>query len=194
MLINGKIVKSINQYYNKKKAKLMHFIGGKGTSRRLEKLTFKRNNKVTDYIHKTSRFIIDYCIENRIKNIVIGYNDGWKQDVNIGKVNNQKFVSIPFLKLIQQVKYKAELVGVNIQTVEESHTSKCDSFALEEVKHHNKYLGRRKKRGLFQSSIKNLVNADVNGAINILRKVIGNSFIDNRYRLSAAQPLTVNPL
>ncbi|MFW5799527.1 MAG: zinc ribbon domain-containing protein, partial [Spirochaetota bacterium] len=112
----------------------------------------------------------------------------------IGKSNNQKFVSIPFLKLINQIKYKAELVGINVQTVKENHTSKCDSFALEEIKHQNKYLGKRKKRGLFQSSLNKLVNADVNGAINILRKVIDNSFMDNRYRLSATQPVTVNPL
>ena len=188
------IIKSINQYYNKKKSKLMYFIGDKGTSRRLEKLTFKRNNKITDYIHKTSRFVIDYCLEKNIGNIVIGYNEGWKQNVKISRSNNQNFVSIPFLKLIQQIKYKAELVGIVVQTVEENHTSKCDSFSLESIKHHDKYLGKRKKRGFFQSSINNLVNAVVNGAINILRKVIGNSSIDSRYRLLATQPVTVNLL
>ncbi len=121
-------------------------------------------------------------------------NECWKQNVKIGKSNNQKFVSIQFLKLIQQIKYKAELVGIVVQTVNESHTYKCDSFSLESIKHHDKYKGKRKEQGLFQSSINNLVNADVNGAINILRRVISNSFIDNRYRLSATQPVTVNPL
>lgn len=194
LLVNGKIIKSINQYYNKKKSVLMSYVKDKGTSNKLENLTFKRNNKINDYLHKTSKFIVNYCLEKNIGNIVIGYNEGWKQNVKIGKSNNQKFVSIPFLKLIQQLKYKSELVGITVETVKENHTSKCDSFALESIKHHEQYKGKRKKRGLFQSSIKTLVNADVNGAINILRKVIGNSFIDNRYRLSAAQPVTVNPL
>lgn len=95
-IVNGRVLKSINQYYNKKKATLMSYIGGKGISKRINKLTLKRNCKVSDYMHKTSRFIVNYCIENRIETIVIGNNKDWKQNCNMGKRNNQNFVSIPF--------------------------------------------------------------------------------------------------
>ena len=175
-IVNGKIIKYINQYYNKKKAKLHSFIGNKGISNRLNKLELKRNNKITDYLHKSSRFIVNYCIQNNIKNIVIGYNEGWKQEVNIGKKNNQKFVSIPYLKLIRQIQYKSEEVGINVILHEESYTSKCDALECEKIKYHKNYKGKRIKRGLFQGT-KSLINADVNGSLNILRKVIGNSFI-----------------
>ena len=176
-IVNGKIVKSINQYYNKKKAKLNSYVGDKGTSNKLNKLELKRNNKITDYLHKTSRFIINYCIKNNIKNIVIGYNEGWKQNINIGKRNNQKFVSIPYLKLIQQIQYKSEEVGINVILHEESYTSKCDALSKEKIKFHKNYKGKRIKRGLFQSYINKLINADINGSLNILRKVIGDSFV-----------------
>ncbi len=168
-IINGKPLKAHNQFFNKRRAKLQSYVG-KGTSNRIRRLTHKRNCKVNDYLHKTSRFIIDYCIEHKIGTIVIGKNDGWKNKVNIGKVNNQKFVSIPHSKLIQQITYKAEDVGIIVKEQQESHTSKCDALALEKICHHKKYLGRRIKRGLFQSSTGRLINADVNGAINIVRK------------------------
>ncbi len=157
----------------------MSYIGDVGTSKRIEKLTLKRENKIHDYFHKSSRFIIDYCLEHKIKNIVIGYNEGWKQDINIGKVNNQKFVNIPYLKLIQMIEYKAEEVGIQVIRNEESYTSKCDALGLESLQKHSKYLGKRKKRGLFQSSKSKLLNADFNGSLNILRKVIDNDFIQN---------------
>jgi len=124
-IVKGKISKSINQYYNKKKAKLMSFIGDKGTSNRIKKLTLKRNNKINDYLHKTSRTIIDYCLLNDISKIVIGNNKDWKQNINMGKKNNQNFVSIPFEKLISQIEYKAEEVRIKVITTEESYTSKC---------------------------------------------------------------------
>ncbi len=179
VLINGRTLKSINQFYNKKKSVLMNYVGNKGTSNRLKKLELKRRNKINDYIHKTSRFIIKYCIENKIKNIVIGNNKEWKQNIDIGKVNNQKFVYIPYAKLIQQIQYKSELVGVNIIINEESYTSKIDHLVLEKLEKQEVYLGKRVHRGLFQSSIGKLINADVNGSIGILRKVIGDDFIKN---------------
>ena len=87
--------------------------GGKGTSNRIEKLTHKRNQKVNDFMHKTSRLIVDYATTHQIGTIIIGKNDGWKQEINIGKKNNQSFVQIPFNKLIEQIEYKAEEVGNN---------------------------------------------------------------------------------
>jgi len=179
ILINGKIIKSYNQYYNKQKSKIQSDLKknhNKYTSKRINRLTLKRNNKITDYLHKTSHFIIDYCIENNIQNIVIGKNKNWKQNCNIGKVNNQKFVSIPFEKLINQITYKAELNSINVILHEESYTSKCSALDLEPIKKHEKYIGKRVKRGLFKYS-NGLVNADINGSLNILRKVIGNDFI-----------------
>jgi putative transposase len=148
---------------------------------------------IQNYLHHTSRFITDYCIENKIKNIVIGYNKKWKQEVNLGKVNNQKFVSIPYLTLIRQIQYKSEEVGIRVILNEESYTSKCDSLALEKLEKQESYLGKRIKRGLFQSSIGKLINADVSGSLNILRKVIGDGFIGNLINKSCVlQPLRMN--
>jgi len=194
LLVNGKIVKSINQYYNKKQALYQSYIGDKGISNRIKKLNFKRNNKINDYFHKTSRFIINYCIEHNIKNIVIGYNSGWKQEINIGKVNNQKFVFIPYLKLINQIQYKAEENNITVVIQEESYTSKCDSLALESIEKHESYLGKRIHRGLFQSSVGKFINADINGAINILRKVIGDGFVRTLISTGFAdKPVRVTP-
>lgn len=195
LLLNGKILKSINQYYNKKKAKLMSFIGDRGTSNRIRKLSLKRDNLITNYLHHTSRFIIDYCVVNKIGNIVIGKNDGWKQQVNLGKATNQKFVSIPYEKLIGQIYYKAEEVGITVTEVRENHTSKCDALALEPVCHQEDYLGNRRHRGLFVSSTNKTLNADVNGSLNILRKVIGDSFIKEiADRGVVFTPLVINSL
>lgn len=176
-IVNGKPLKSDNQFYNKKKAKLMAFIGDRGNSKMITRLSHKRNCKVQDFLHKCSRFIVNYCIQNKIKTIVVGLNQNWKQRINIGKKNNQKFVQIPHSKFVNQLKYKAEEVGIMVIVHEESYTSKCDGLALEPIKKHENYLGRRKRRGLFQSSIGKLINADINGALNILRKVTGDSVV-----------------
>lgn len=176
-IVKGGVIKSINQYYNKRKAKLMSYVENKGTSNKICKLTRKRNNKVSNFMHNTSKHLIDYCIKNGISNIVIGYNEGWKQEVNQGKKNNQNFTNIPFKMFINQVKYKAEKVGINVLLNEESYTSKCDALSLEDLKHKEQYFGKRIKRGLFKSRTNELINADVNGSLNILRKVIGNDFL-----------------
>jgi len=177
LIVNGKVLKSINQYYNKKKSFLQSFV--EYGSRRIDHLVFRRNNKVEDFLHKSSRFIVNYCLENHIKNIIVGYNEGWKQETNMGKINNQKFCNIPFREFIHKLEYKSELVGINVVTKNESHTSKCDAFALEKICHHEKYLGRRVKRGLFRSSTGKFVNADIQGALNTMRNVIGDGFMRN---------------
>ena len=176
-IVNGRIVKSFNQWYNKTKAKRMSYVGNKGTSKYLRFLNNRRNLWIDDKIHKISRWIINFCINNNIGNIVVGLNKGWKQGINLGKKNNQKFVEIPFSELIDKISYKGKLIGINVQTTEESYTSKVDHLAFESLEKHDVYLGKRKKRGLFQSSVNKLLNADVNGAIGIGRKVFGDSFV-----------------
>ena len=194
-IVNGRIVKSFNQWYNKTKAKRMSYIGDKGTSKYLRSLNNRRNFWIDDKIHKISRWIINFCINNNIGNIVIGLNKGWKRDINLGKRNNQKFVEIPFSELIDKISYKGKLIGINVQTTEESYTSKVDHLAFESLEKHDVYLGKRKKRGLFQSSVNKLLNADVNGAIGIGRKVFGDSYVSRIIDSGLAfNPIKVNIL
>lgn len=177
-IINGRVMKSVNQWCNKKKAKLMSFISNKGSSNRIRRITLFRNCWIEDKLHKISRYIVNFCRSNNIGTIIIGLNKEWKNEINIGKRNNQHFVSIPHSKLIEKIVYKAKLLGINVIVHEESYTSKIDHLAFEPLKKQESYLGRRKKRGLFQSSIGKLINADINGAIGIARKVIGDSCIN----------------
>ena len=194
-IVNGKIIKSFNQWYNKKKARLMSLIGDKGTSRRINKMTCYRNCWISDKIHKISRYIIDICRSNNIGTIVIGQNRGWKQEINLGKRINQKFVEIPFSDLINKISYKAKLIGINLITHEESYTSKIDHMAFEPLKKQDAYLGKRKRRGLFQSSIGKLINADINGAIGIGRKVFGDSYVSRIIDSGLAfNPIRINIL
>ena len=109
LVVNGRPLKSTNQYYNKKKAKLQSELPkGIHSSKRIQKLIFKRNNKVKDYLHKSSNYLIKHCIKNDLNTIVVGYNEFWKQEINIGKRNNQNFVNIPFYNLIQMIDYKCK--------------------------------------------------------------------------------------
>lgn len=176
-IVNGRIMKSFNQWYNKKKAKLMSYVGDVGTSKRIRQLNNYRNFWIEDYIHKVSRYIVNYCINNNIGSVVIGLNKGWKQEISLGKRTNQKFVEVPFSRLIDKISYKCKLVGISFHIHEESYTSKVDHLAFEKLGKHDVYLGKRKKRGLFQSSIGKLLNADINGAIGIGRKVFGDSYV-----------------
>lgn len=179
IILNGKPIKSINQFYNKRKAKLVSILEtnsktkGKYVSKKIIKLTNKRNNKINDYLHKASRYLVNHLVENNINTLIIGKNINWKQDINIGKVNNQKFVSIPFNKFIDMIIYKCNEVGINIILTEESYTSKCSFFDNEKLGKSDNYLGKRTKRGLFVSKNKRIINADLNGSLNILRKVVG---------------------
>jgi putative transposase len=194
-IINGKPLKSTNQYYNKKYASLKSNLEKnhkRKSSKKLRKLTLKRNNKIKDYLHKSSKFIIDYCIENKIDNILLGKNKGWKQEINIGKKNNQNFVQIPFNLFESYLSYKSEKFGLKFKTREESYTSKCSAIDLEQIKKHEKYLGRRKTRGNFHSKNNIRINADVNGSYNILRKEIGDDFIKNK--ISSNRGLVVSPI
>lgn len=177
-IISGRKLKSINQHCNKELSKAYSYVGDKGISNRINKLLHKRNNIMNYELHGIANYIVNYCIKEHIGTITIGKNKDWKQNCELGKINNQHFVQIPHAKLIEIIKYKAEENGIKVIEVCESYTSKCDALAKEEIGKHENYCGKRIKRGLFQSQTGHLVNADVNGALNILRKIIGDSFID----------------
>ena len=178
-ILNGKPLKSINQYFNKELSKLKSERLLKGdkqdfnyNSFKIKNLSLKRELKITDILHKASKYLVNYCVKHKIGTIVFGRNKGWKDSIQLGKQTNQNFVSIPFFKLLKMLEYKCKMIGINLVTQEESYTSKCDSLAFEEVKCHDKYKGSRIKRGLFLSSLGKVLNADINGALNILRKYL----------------------
>jgi putative transposase len=198
-VVNGRQLKSINQFYNKKLAAIKSELSVKNkkkSSKRIKMLTAKRNNKIKNYIHKVSKHIVDLAVSKNCGNIVIGHNKGWKQKSAMSKKVNQNFVQIPFNMLIEQIKYKAEkYLDLTVTVVEESYTSKCDHLALEEMKSHNVFLGKRIRRGLFKSSTGKLINADINGAVGILRKaneISDGQLMSLRDRGDVVSPLKLN--
>jgi putative transposase len=191
-LVNGRPLKSTNQYYNKQQAKLQSLLQpNQHSSHQIRRLTHKRNLKIHDYLHKASRLIVDWCKENAIGTLVIGKNDGWKQAVNMGTVSNQNFVQIPHARFIEMLEYKAKLAGIKTVVIEEAYTSKCSFLDLEAIGKHEQYVGQRIKRGLFKASDGRLINADVNASYNILRKAVPNAFA-NGIEAVAVQPLFVS--
>ena len=173
-IINGRPLKSINQRWNKHVANLQSNLkNNRKSSKQLTLVTEKRNNRIKDYLHKSSRKIVNFLVSNRISTLVIGYNEEWKQNISIGKVNNQSFVTIPFLTFVHQLEYKCKLEGINVVLTEESYTSKCSFLDNEPLQKKDSYLGKRISRGLFKTSTNKLINADLNGSFNILRKVFG---------------------
>lgn len=179
-LISGKPIKSINQWYNKERARLSAIKdkqGYKHETRQMFINTQKRNRQVNDYINKTVRKVINFCLDNSISNLVVGYNNFWKQEINIGSVNNQKFVQIPHGILRSKLKHKCSEYGINFIEQEESYTSKAsfvdkDDIPVYKANNEAKYTfsGTRVKRGLYKTKEGLLVNCDINGAANILRK------------------------
>ncbi|MBU2061153.1 MAG: transposase [Bacteroidetes bacterium] len=172
-IMDGKKLKSINYYWNKQNAKLQAIKDKqniKGCTKRQFLLKRKRENCVKDVMRKTAKYILDYCIEHNIGTIIVGHNKGWKQEINIGKRNNQNFVQVPFGYLMSILESKCQEYGLKYLETQESHTSKCSAIDNEPVKHHDEYVGKRVKRGLFRSKDGLLINSDVNGAINIARK------------------------
>lgn len=175
-IINGRPLKSINQYYNKKLAEIRSKNSQcKHQTRKEVSLIGKRRNKINDYLHKASRYIVNQLVSNDVTELIIGYNAGWKQDTRMKKEGNQRFQYIPFYKFISMLTYKCVLAGIAVTTHEESYTSKCSFLDNEEICKHAKYQGRRVKRGLFRTSTGRLLNADVNGALNILKKYLLNA-------------------
>ena len=192
LIMNGKPLKSINWHYNKEKSRLQSLLdNGKKTSKKIQNITLKRNNRINDYLHKTTKIFVNYLVSKKINNVVIGYNKEWKQGINIGRVNNQNFVQIPYYKLLNMLTYKCEIEGISVIVTEESYTSKCSFLDDEDICKHEEYVGKRIKRGLYKASDGRLINADVNGALNILKKVIG-KFEYNSIKVCST-PLVVTP-
>lgn len=181
IVVKGGVAKSMNQYFNKENARLQSIYDQQKikTEIKSKKLFVKREKKMHDYLHKVSRGVISYLIGNDIGKLVIGHNDNWKQRVNIGRRNNQAFVTIPFYKLIHMLQYKAEEEGIEVIIQNESHTSKCSFLDNESVEHHTKYVGKR-KNGLFRTRFGYIINSDVNGALNIIKKAVPNAFPNGR--------------
>jgi len=165
VVVNGRGLKSINQYYNKRRTELQAHIASNRSTKRLRRLTEKRNRKVKHMLHIASRRVIDHLVTCGIGTLVIGSNPDWKE-----RMNNQKFISIPRSMLVDMLTYKAKLAGIQVIQQEESYTSRCSFLDGEFPEKREQYAGRRITRGLFRSADGTLINADVNGSLNIITK------------------------
>jgi IS605 OrfB family transposase len=201
ILVNGRGMKSTNQFYNKRKAALQKALGKIGTTKRMERVTNRRNRRIAHDMHTASRFLIDLLVSEGIGTLVIGKNDGWKQDAHLGKRTNQHFVQIPHARFIAMLTYKAEMVGIRVKLTEESYTSKAsflDRDPLPVYKPHDEtkhtFSGKRLKRGLYRASDGRLINADINGAGNMIRKVAPDAFGSEGVEDGEAMPRVVHPV
>ncbi|MBU0495100.1 MAG: transposase [Chloroflexi bacterium] len=177
LVVNGRPLKSLNQFYHKRQAQLQsHLPAGQHESQRLDRLGDKRTRRIHHYLHTASRRIIDHLAAAGIGTLVIGKNPCWKQQINIGKRNNQHFASVPHARFVDMLAYKAELVGIQVVLVEESYTSKTSFLDWEPPCQQDTYAGRRVQRGLFQAADGRPINADVNGAYQIIRKAFPDAF------------------
>ena len=181
MIIKGKIPKSVNQFYNKRLARLKSIcqqMTGHGSSRRIRQFAAKRNRRIDDYLHKASRLVVDECVRQEINTIIIGQNKEWKQGCKLTRRINQHFVHLPFARLIQMIEYKAKEQGIAVILTEESYTSGTSFLDGELPVKENYIKSRRIHRGLFRADDGRLINADVNGAFQIMRKVFPNVSAD----------------
>lgn len=201
-VVKGSLLKTENQYYNKEVSRMQSRLAEnktneQHTSKRIQRITEKRNRKIQYLLHCASKKIIEICLANNIGMIVIGKNDGWKQESNMGSKNNQNFVQIPFSKLISMIQYKAELQGIDIFLTEEAYTSKCSFYDQEPMQHSTQYLGVRKGR-FYRRPNGQIIHADVQGSFNITRKVFPRVFDEFYEYLSNAggivDALTGHPL
>lgn len=204
IIINGKPLKSINEFYKKEIARVKSDAmkcQEKYTSLKIQNLYKRRKYKVEDYMHKASRMLVNHLVSNDIDTLIIGENKGWKQDINIGTKNNRIFVSIPFDTLKQLIKYKCEIEGIEVVFVEESYTSKASFLDKDKIPTYNKkfkgkhiFSGSRLKRGLYKTKDGVVVNADLNGASNIMKKyLIKNSLWNNKPFEEVSVRLIKNP-
>ena len=180
-IIDGRRLKSINQWYNKENSRLQGIKDkqkyGKRITKRQSLAVYKHNNKVNDYLSKAARIVINYCNNNDIGTLVAGYNKDFQSKAAIGKVSNQNFVNIPFSKLLNKLEYLCKLNGIRFIKQEESYTSKADFWSKDYIPIYDpdndsryRFSGKRIYRGLYKSQTGITLNADVNGALNILRK------------------------
>ena len=186
LIINGRPIKSINQDYNKDRKKKQQLLpANQYTSKKIQQLGYKREMKLNDYLHKSAKFLVNYLVSQTINVLVIGTNKGWKQNINIGRRNNQNFVNIPFYKFKQILTYLCEENGIEVHEQEESYTSKASfldgdfipTFNESGEKEKHTFSGSRISRGLYETKNKKIINADVNGSLNILRKFINKNVI-----------------
>jgi IS605 OrfB family transposase len=183
VVVNGRGIKSCNQFYNKRRAELQKSLGHSGSTPRMEQLTNKRNRRIDHDLHTISRFVIELLVAEGIGTLVMGKNDGWKQEINLGSRTNQNFVQVPHARLIQMLTYKAEQKGIRVLITEESYTSKASFLDRDPLPTYRQgderehvFSGKRIKRGLYRASDGRLLNADCNGSGNIIRKVAPNAF------------------
>lgn len=180
-IVDGKKLKSINQWFNKYNAKLQSIKDKQGYGKTLtmkqKYIWNKRNNRVNDYLAKSARIIINYCLENNIGTLVCGYNNDFQRNSDIGKKNNQNFVNIPFSKLQSKLEYLCEFYGIKYVDQEESYTSKASFFDMNIIPEYKEkdnieysFSGKRVRRGMYKTLKGYILNADVNGALNILKK------------------------
>ena len=174
LIYNGKPLKAINQLSSKNIAALKSKLCARGlrNSSLLQSVYSKRSRRLMDLTHKITTQLVNQLDSYNIDTVIFGHNIGQKQDINLGKVTNQNFVQIPFTQIMKLLKYKCELRGIRFITIEESYTSKCSFLDNEEIKKQSNYQGRRLRRGLFETSSGTLINADVNGSLNIGRKYL----------------------
>jgi IS605 OrfB family transposase len=184
LLIDARVMKAMNQLWNKKVSTRKEGKPEAYWDNGLDRVTRKRNHQMRDGINKAARLIIDHCLEQGIGTLVVGWNQGFKESANMGRVNNQKFVQMPLGKLKDRLKQLCDLHGIRFQETEEAYTSKASFLDGDSLPRYGekpegwKASGRRIKRGLYQSSNGLIVNADLNGSANILRKVASNLGID----------------
>jgi len=195
-IINGKGLKSYNQFFNKKKAKLQSLLPLKRySSNKIKQLEFNRYKFISNFMHQASKMLLNILLERKIETLVIGYNKEWKQNINLGKKVNQSFVQIPYTSFLQKILYKCEEHGIAVILTEESYTSKIDHLANEPLSKRDLYLGKRIYRGLFKSSVEKILNADVNGALGIMRKVFPEKVLELiRDRGVVYSPVILNPI
>lgn len=175
-ILDGRKLKSINRWYNKRRAKLQSIKDKQGIEKETQKmyrLRKKRENKIHDYLNKAVKGLVDYAVEHKIETVYVGDGKGWKQNVQMGDKNNQNFVQIPFDKFKQKLKHKLKEKELTLELVNEAYTSKCSFLDNESVEHHKEYEGSRVERGLYRSKEGIEINADVNAAANIARKATG---------------------
>ncbi len=193
VVLNGKPLKSINQHYNKEKARLQSHLTELKITKKITKLSNKRNNKVKQYIHKASRLLVNQMVSLSVSKVIIGKNKNWKQSINIGKRNNESFVKIPHAIFIEQLVYKLQLEGIVVILREESYTSKCSFFDNEPIKKQDQYVGKRISRSWFKTKGNLLVHADVNASLNIGKKQFPKAFTPEGIEGVVVHPLRLTP-
>ena len=196
LIINGKGLKSYNRLFNKKKAKLQSLLPLKRfTSNKIRQLEFNRYKFISNFMHQATKMLLNILLDRKIETLVIGYNKEWKQNINLGKKVNQSFVQIPYISFLQKILYKCEEFGIKVILTEESYTSKIDHLANEPLGKRDSYLGKRIYSGLFKSSVGKILNADVYGALGIMRKVFPEKVLELiRDSGVVYTPVIINPI